>query len=307
MEQSNLPVRNIDQSSSKKFSLNVDPWRQDDKSERSVRDKIAMFSSQSSLDAPLFPNAVNVSTVTGNVRKLSKYKSSEDVCSDDKCLNQKERSSFFSDRTQSSFDLTDSVKSYSQESSPSKRYPSSSKMAPTTPPPVPQKPTITATINDTKNYVTSLTNKSYSPSAVTITSPDNIQSTTKLYSSLLNSPTTSPTKTTSTTPVLTRATSFSGSSSFAQERTSGNNNDVPNGNNQVSRTNSLVSTFRRNSEDMRRTSLNQLIEQRRRSISKLRGLVIPEKETVPIEQPIVDLPEIKSRNSILLSQVGLKK
>ncbi|KAF7380544.1 hypothetical protein HZH68_016409 [Vespula germanica] len=303
LEQSNLPVRNIDQSSSKKFSLNVDPWRQDDKSERSVRDKIAMFSSQSSLDAPLFPNAVNVSTVTGNVRKLSKYKSSEDVCSDDKCLNQKERSSFFSDRTQSSFDLTDSVKSYSQESSPGKRYPSSSKMAPTTPPPVPQKPTIMATTNDTKNYVTSLTNKSYSPSAVTITSPDNIQSTTKLYSSLLNSPTTSPTKTTSTTPVLTRATSFSGSSSFTQERTSGNNNDVPNGNNQVSRTNSLVSTFRRNSEDMRRTSLNQLIEQRRRSISKLRGLVIPEKETVPIEQPIVDLPEIKSRNSILLSQL----
>ncbi|XP_015177133.1 PREDICTED: serine-rich adhesin for platelets [Polistes dominula] len=299
LEQLNLHSKSIEQSP-KKFSINVDPWRQDDKSERSVRDKIAMFSSQSSLDAPLFPNTVNVANVN-NVRKLSKYKSSEDVCSDEKSPNHKERCSFFSDRTQSSFDLTDSAKSYSPEGSPCKRYPNSSKMLPP-PPPVPQKPT---TSLDTKNYIASLPMKSYSPSS-TISSPDNIQSSTKLYSSsMLNSPIispiNSPTKMTST-PVLTRATSFSGSSSFTQERSSGNN-DVSNGNNQVSRTNSLASTFRRNSEDMRRTSLNQLIEQRRRSISKLRGLVIPEKETVPIEQPIVDLPEIKSRNSILLSQL----
>jgi len=54
---------------------------------------------------------------------------------------------------------------------------------------------------------------------------------------------------------------------------------------------------------VKRNSLNQLIEQRRKSISKLRGLVIPEKDTVPIDQPIVDLPEIKSRDSILLHQV----
>ncbi|KAI4497353.1 hypothetical protein M0802_007600 [Mischocyttarus mexicanus] len=301
LEQLNLQSKNIDQSS-KKFSMSVDPWRQDDKSERSVRDKIAMFSSQSSLDSPLFPNSVNVPNVT-NVRKLSKYKSSEDVCSDEKSPNHKERCSFFSDRTQSSFDLTDSVKSYSPEGSPCKRYPNScNKMLPP-PPPVPQKPTIiTTTPMDTKNYLPSLPMKSYSPSNA-ITSPDNMQSSTKLYSSMLNSPIISPNSKVTSTPILTRATSFSGSSSFTQERSTSGNNDASNGNNQVSRTNSLASTFRRNSEDMRRTSLNQLIEQRRRSISKLRGLVIPEKETLPIEQPIVDLPEIKSRNSILLSQL----
>lgn len=72
-------------------------------------------------------------------------------------------------------------------------------------------------------------------------------------------------------------------------------------NSSVSRTNSLASSF---APTTRRSSLNELIEQRRKSISKLRGLVIPEKETVPVDQPIIDLPEIKSRDSIL-NKVGV--
>ena len=55
-------------------------------------------------------------------------------------------------------------------------------------------------------------------------------------------------------------------------------------------------------EDMRKASLNALIEQRRRGMSKLRGLVIPEKVS-EISSPspsICDLPEIRSRDSILV-------
>jgi hypothetical protein len=54
-------------------------------------------------------------------------------------------------------------------------------------------------------------------------------------------------------------------------------------------------------EDVRRASLNALIEQRRRGISKLRGLIIPEKlsEVVTPSHTICDLPEIRSKDSIL--------
>ncbi|XP_031370731.1 uncharacterized protein LOC116186698, partial [Apis dorsata] len=53
-------------------------------------------------------------------RRLSKYKSTEDVCSDERHCGQKERISFLGDRTQSSFDLTDSGRSIGQDSG--KRY-----------------------------------------------------------------------------------------------------------------------------------------------------------------------------------------
>jgi hypothetical protein len=55
------------------------------------------------------------------------------------------------------------------------------------------------------------------------------------------------------------------------------------------------------SEDVRKASLNALIEQRRRGISKLRGLIIPEKvsEVMAPSHTICDLPEIRSKDSIL--------
>lgn len=46
----------------------------------------------------------------------------------------------------------------------------------------------------------------------------------------------------------------------------------------------------------RKDSLTTLIEQRRRTMSKLRGLVIPEK-TCESQTPIIDLPEIKSKEA----------
>ncbi|KDR13784.1 Pro-interleukin-16 [Zootermopsis nevadensis] len=67
------------------------------------------------------------------------------------------------------------------------------------------------------------------------------------------------------------------------------------------RSQSLIDIGRGSAEDVRKASLNALIEQRRRGISKLRGLVIPEKvsEVVSPSHPICDLPEIRSRDSIL--------
>ncbi|XP_076640886.1 PDZ domain-containing protein big bang [Halictus rubicundus] len=286
----------------RKFSLNGELWRQDDKSERSVRDKIAMFSSQSSLDGPLFPNSVTVATATTNGRRLSKYKSTEDVCSDEKSPGQKERASFFADRTQSSFDLTDSGRNvgpetnrkYGQRSPNLHQSPSfipptihTSKTFPVVPPkPVASIPLIGSFEKTQK--------KSYAPPGT--------QQTNILQSNFGNHQNSSgvPSKAIASN-ALTRATSFSGSTPYLQDRGSTYNDLLASS--QINRTTSLASTIRRPSEDIRRTSLNQLIEQRRRSISKLRGLVIPEKEAIPIEAPIVDLPEIKSRDSILLHQI----
>lgn len=323
IEQANLHTRNVPatESPQRKFSLNGDLWRQDDKSERSVRDKIAMFSSQSNLDAPLFPNVVTAAAVTtSNGKRLSKYKSSEDVCCDDKTNGSKDRSSFFADRTQSSFDLTDSARATTGHDSARKynqRTPSlpqpalssstaqSQPRIPKTLPIVPPKITSLASpltsaydkqiFSNTKNCCTNSAENGNLQSIAY----SNVAKATSTCSSSNNS---CPIKTTNA-PSLIRATSFSGSTPFVQDRSSLIDSVS---NSQISRTSSLASTFRRPGEDARRSSLNQLIEQRRKSISKLRGLVIPEKETVPIEQPIVDLPEIKSRDSILLHQVRLK-
>jgi hypothetical protein len=65
----------------------------------------------------------------------------------------------------------------------------------------------------------------------------------------------------------------------------------------------MIDVGRGAAEDARKASLNALIEQRRRGISKLRGLVIPEKvsEVVAPSHTICDLPEIRSKDSILAS------
>ncbi|XP_066589748.1 uncharacterized protein bbg [Prorops nasuta] len=229
----------------KKFSLSVELWRQDDKSEKSVRDKIAMFSSQSNLDSPIFPvNPANPPVSVSN-RKLSKYKSSDDVSVDGRPTSgQREKPSHLcTARTNSSFDITDSAKNPEDLQKCEKN------------PPTADPDTSVKSSND----VSGCTNA--------------------------KPPTT-----------VARSTSFSGTGSYSQDsNSSGDNSHGP----QVCRTNSLASTFRRSSDDFKKNSLSQLIEQRRKSISKLRGLVIPEKDAVSIDQPIVDLPEIKSRDSIL--------
>ncbi|XP_048513225.1 PDZ domain-containing protein 2 [Athalia rosae] len=291
------------QTSQRKFLSNGDLWRQDDKSEKSVRDKIAMFSSQSSLEAPLFPSLVATTpmaqTSLPGAKRLSKYKSSEDVFADDTSLGQKEKSPF-TERTRSSFDL--STSSGGEKYSP---YPPS---LPLTSPP--GSPT-------SKNAPSFPASPKFSPHEAK-PSIRHSKSTTFEFKSIV--PTllgASPTSTDGGTPLrtgtaysgslapspiaLNRATSFSAGSTNLHSRSQSLSDLPPSP--QITRTNSLASTFKRPNEDMRRTSLNQLIEQRRKGISKLRGLVIPEKEALPVSQPIVDLPEIKSRDSILLQQI----
>ncbi|XP_067209237.1 uncharacterized protein bbg isoform X2 [Linepithema humile] len=323
MEQTVLHARNVSatESPQRKFSLNGDLWRQDDKSERSVRDKIAMFSSQSNIDAPLFPNAMTAAAVTtSNGKRLSKYKSSEDVCCDDKSIGQKDRPSFFADRTQSSFDLTDSSRSSTGHDSArkySQRAPSLPQNAqlaqpvllsptaqatrvPKTLPVIPPKTTLLSSPMSPLYDKQTLSNTTMKNYCVSTAENSNLQNAAYPNSGKAVGSSNNPVKATNIS-LLTRATSFSGATPFVQDRNSMTPDSISNS--QISRTNSLASTFRRPGEDARRSSLNQLIEQRRRSISKLRGLVIPEKETVPIDQPIVDLPEIKSRDSILLHQI----
>ncbi|XP_034947791.1 uncharacterized protein bbg [Chelonus insularis] len=284
-------------SSSRKFSLNGDCRRQDDKSEKSVRDKIAMFSSQSNLEAPLFPANPITSIVTNFNRRLSKYKSSEDFFSEEKSCSQKDKSKVFSDRTISSCDLTESSSNNKSDFLYEKYVDR---------PPVPVRSTPLEEFNNKSTFnlrnVTSnsesTTQKSSNSSFFADIKPVGNGIKTPISSSTLSlsDKKEDGVPVTKTTMSLTRATSFSGG-------VCSNGELSPINNGQISRANSVASTFKRTSEDMRRTSLNQLIEQRRKSISKLRGLVIPEKDAVLVDKPIIDLPEIKSRDSILVQQM----
>lgn len=283
----------LDTTTPRKFTLNGELWRQDDKSERSVRDKIAMFSSQSSLDGPLFPSASVIAAAATSRRLLSKYKSTEDVCSEERMqCGQKERISFLGDRTQSSFDLTDSGRSVGQDAG--KRYNRQRSPSAATAP-------FNAFINAQKTFPqrgnATVTGSPFEASPIP-------KSSAKSYVSSAGQSCPPMKAGVAASAALSRATSFSGSPYGHQDRTTTGGDLAPTL--AIARTNSLASTFKRPAEDsLRRNSLNQLIEQRKRSISKLRGLVIPEKETITIDAPIVDLPEIKSRDSILLHQVSV--
>ncbi|XP_063980747.1 uncharacterized protein LOC135164396 isoform X1 [Diachasmimorpha longicaudata] len=264
---------------SRKFSLNGDLRRQDDKSEKSVRDKIAMFS-KGSLESPLFPNNP-VTNVTVASRRLSKYKSSEDffVDDDNKC------STMQNDRCFSSCDLTDSGKSHSDvltSGGGTERPP----CLPRSSPPEESVSRVTTLFTKASSCQMATQKSGLLTSSASLTDVKSVINPGKTNGGGVLS------QEVKNMPVLTRATSFSGGISYGE---------LSPANGQVSRANSLASTFRR-TEDMRRTSLNQLIEQRRKGISKLRGLVIPEKDAVPVDQPIIDLPEIKSRDSILVQQ-----
>ncbi|XP_043466542.1 uncharacterized protein LOC122501268 [Leptopilina heterotoma] len=299
----NLSLVRNNSEQTRKFSSNGELWRQDDKSERSVRDKIAMFSSQSNIEVPLFPNQSTNTTnnTTPNGRKLSKHKSSDDVFADEKT----KATQYFSERTQSSFDIstTDGNQStnsptnsptFNNESSNqqnSAKYIQRPPSLPKTSPPIEDIFTTeskNSTLSEEKQYSTYAT-KTYTPKNIDSSIDSGFSK--SFDSTVKNSP-----------PTLVRATSFSGAGTcFNHERPQTSNQVLSTS--QISRTNSLVSTFRKPGEELRRSSLNQLIEQRRKGISKLRGLVIPEKDAVPVDQAIIDLPEIKSRDSILINQV----
>lgn len=224
-------------------------WRQDERSGKSVRDKIAMF--QSVPDQPLSPAGYS---------KLSKYKSSDDVFYDDedrplskpfsrsivsvdKCGGRK--NSFSSTggdcelgiRTQSSMDLTScSSSAYSSSCSPD-------------------------------SSLSSTTSSSYLG-----------------YSSTLprKARTTETIKQDSAPKTVTRTSSFN---VHCRSQSMLDINPVSYG----------------KSPEEKQTVLNTLVEQRKKTMSKLRGLVIPERSSEPVaaKQPILDLPEIRSRDLII--------
>lgn len=322
----NLSLVRNNSEQTRKFSSNGELWRQDDKSERSVRDKIAMFSSQSNIEVPLFPNQSPNTTnnVTTNGRKLSKHKSSDDVFADEKT----KATQYFSERTQSSFDISTSgnlspinlstnlftnqstnlftnqstnqpvtqptnpstFNNQSSNQQNSAKYIQRPPSLPKTSPPIEDDFT-TESKNSTLSEHSTYGIKTYTPKNIDSSIDSGFSK--SFDSTVKNSP-----------PTLVRATSFSGAGTcFNHERPQ--TSDQVLSTSQISRTNSLVSTFKKPGEELRRSSLNQLIEQRRKGISKLRGLVIPEKDAVPVDQAIIDLPEIKSRDSILINQVKL--
>ncbi|RZF43896.1 hypothetical protein LSTR_LSTR007232 [Laodelphax striatellus] len=300
-----------------KFGTRPPPsWRNDEKSEKSVRDKIAMFSNVSD-EAPVYPPTVGGQTVRAN-RKLNRFKSSEDV--------------FFSD-TGSGADnlppgklLSRSVMSVDKVVSPYLPGESDGLM---------KKGTVTYSSSvdvsplerrikangalDFANRTCSSTDltssASSTSSAYSSCSPESSLSPT--ISSYVGYSSTLPRKTTQaerkTSLASTRSPSLDGSNkshatslSRAVSFTVGSKLhtrsqslvDVGSGLNKYVPKSNLNNA---NTEEARRASLNALIEQRRRSISKLRGLVIPEKvnEVPTIRQTILDLPEIISKDSVL--------
>lgn len=206
-------------------------WRKDERSERSVRDKIAMFTAAGP-SAAVPPQPTHPVT-----RRLSnKFKSTEDVfgllgdAPDSAAADVKLRSrSFVSvDRIGKSPDATSTLSASSASSAYSSFCSPESSLSPT--------------LNSSASYESSTLPRKNGAG-------------------------------------LTRATSFSGHARAASA--------AP-GQGQAS------------AEEARRASLIALVEQRRRSISKLRGLVIPDK--VPeTTSSILDLPEIRSKDAILIA------
>lgn len=290
-------------------------WRNDEKSVRSVRDKIAMFSNVTD-ETPISP-AIAPPSLSPH-RKLNRFKSSEDVFYSNDCVDTSSGSlptgKLFS-RSVISVDKVVSnsyLPEISQRSmSPMKKIPTYSSMVDMSQMACNTKLTKPNTPKNLEYTSRTQSSMDLSSSSSTYTSelPDSSLTSAPTppipyvgYSSTLprktsrenerkSSLTSSPTSTMESKTNLGRAMSFNGTSKLhSRSQSLVDVNSIPI-NRYVPKT---------NSEEARRASLNALIEQRRRSISKLRGLVIPEKvseDVVP--QTIPDLPEIKSRDSIL--------
>nr|CAD7430828.1 unnamed protein product [Timema monikensis] len=310
-------------------SSRVANWRKDEKSEKSVRDKIAMFSSVQ--DEPLVPEVLYPTLP----KRLSKHTSSDNVFYQGE--DSFDSSNKIISRSALSVDKAGQHSTSYRNSSPASSQPSSlfgikspavynsmSDVSAMSPHPViehnePPRSLDFASRTQSSMDLTSSSSSAYSSAG----SPDSSLSSTTSYS--LGYSSTLPRKlNTNRQPQqlkpevklpdtnqklnngVSRANSFSVSNNTLHTR-SQSLVDIGSIPSYTSKRNSIgqVSGYSKqnNSEDMRRASLNALIEQRRRGISKLRGLVIPEKVTeVAMSQPIIDLPEIKSRDSILVSK-----
>lgn len=230
-------------------------WRKDEKSEKSVRDKIAMFSTETDVvdKAQLGPRkSFNKSTenllsdnfsrtrMNGDSSSLTKKAQSVENL-DDTSMNSRFSSSFdYTPNVIESTSPTASNGSFSSEYSKSfmsKAY-------------------SVEDLNHSFKAEVPIIQKEASKNSTTVT-------TATIPSSYASLPRSKP-------PSVARTTSFSGSSG--------------------------TPTY----EDRRRTAISSLLEQRRKSMSKLRGLIIPERSALGDEENgsvLIDLPEIKSNES----------
>lgn len=219
-------------------------WRKDEKSEKSVRDKIAMFSNDKikPADRKIFTKSTeNLLLDNGersrknvDVESLTLTKKAQSVDTLD-TIDSNSENRFQENFTESTCDNNSSSKKF--ESAPSNEYPYNLRAY---------------SVENLRDVETTTAKQTpLIPNRTTITAPIIPAS----YASL---PRSKP-------PTITRTTSFSGSRDH------------------------------QNYDERRRTSISNLLEQRKKSMSKLRGLIIPEKTAVAGEtEQILDLPEIKS-------------
>lgn len=234
-------------------------WRKDEKSEKSVRDKIAMFSNEDVVDKPML----------GPRKSLNK--STENLLSDNFSRSRKISDSVavsLTKKAQSVENLDDISRSNT-----SLRTDSTSRLS-------------SGDYSSPAQYKSKQLGKAFSVENLNNSSPPkneilltpesdaytNYSSTLSIPSSYASLPRTKP-------PSVARTTSFSG-----QSNGGGSNSSY---------------------DDRRRSSINNLLEQRKKSMSKLRGLIIPEKTALGevSASPIFDLPEIQNKDAqkVLLS------
>lgn len=232
-------------------------WRKDEKSEKSVRDKIAMFSNDDIVDKPTLGPRKSLNKSTENLLSDRKGSTSSDSVLSMPPLSKKAQSvenlddKLIGSRLQSTYDYNlygpDSCTSNGSGSFCSSDYSSAPYMS--------------------KAFsVENLNFRIETPiveSKKLTTSTYAVSSTPSIPPSYASLPRSKP-------PSVARTTSFSGSC--------GNGNY----------------------EDRRRSSISSLLEQRKKSMSKLRGLIIPEKSILGEDDTghiVIDLPEIKSKEA----------
>lgn len=238
-------------------------WRKDEKSEKSVRDKIAMFSSEDVVDKPVLGPRKSLNKSTENLLSDNFSRSRKISDSTGICLTKKAQS-------------VENLDDISRSTTTNLRIENSSRLMATASEYSPQyKPKHLGRAFSVEN----LNNSMPTTKIEMLLTPEpekycSYPSTPSIPSSYASLPRTKP-------PSVARTTSFSGHS---------NGNTV-------------------SYDDRRRSSINNLLEQRKKSMSKLRGLIIPEKTALGEAgtSPIVfDLPEIQNKDAqkVLLSSAS---
>lgn len=241
-------------------------WRKDEKSEKSVRDKIAMFSKE-----PPSPTTEHQHQSPNGLRK-SWNRSTDDLLS---AGSTSSHPNSFGDNLS-----TYSSSSTVSRESMSKKARSVENLDDCIDGPVQPSSTYRSLSKDNNNYDDLTT---YRPTFKKTYSVD-----------VLNDPALRD------EPVYYKPLNEDFSSKYASlpRRMSAMNSSVTASNPQLTRTTSFSgSTDSPNITDRRRSSISNMLEQRKKSMSKLRGLIIPEKSAgfeMKRDSILFDLPEIKS-------------